>query len=183
MKLPTLKHRKPIVYISLGIYATLITLILAEACIPGGASGMQSGLFAQISAFFVNLVKGPQVAEIIKPSEFGTVADSSYLGNGKIAIGTTTFLSLEVKYPAKKDIDVYDKSYVIDSTLGNKDDYNLVISSHEGSGSYFVDVRIVANAMTSDAYALDVKVADKLTYTYNFNIVEKAKPVNYDLRL
>ncbi|MCR4911514.1 MAG: VanZ family protein [Bacilli bacterium] len=183
MKIPSLKHRKPIVYISLGIFATLVSLIIAESCIVGGASGVQSGLFAQISAFFVNLIKGPQIAEVIKPSSIGTVSDSSYLGNGKIALGTTTLLSIEVKYPEKKDIDVYDKSYVVSDLLGNKDDYNLVMSSHESKNSYFVDVRIVANAMTSEAYALNIKVADSLNYRYDFNIVERAKPVNYDLKI
>ena len=184
MRLPSLKHRKPIVYISLSIYLVLIIFIIVESCLSSGLSGIQSNFIAYISAIFVNKASGPQESVVLKPNQITGYTDSSYLGEGKIALGTTSLVSFEVKYPDKSHSDdVYDKSFTVDSVLGNKDDYNLVLSSHESGKSFFADVRIVANNISSEEYSIKLKVADKLDYTYSFNIVEKEAPINYDLRL
>ena len=184
--MPTLKHRKPIVYISLAIYSLLSIFIIVEACFGSAISGSHSDIIAEISAFFVNLFTGPQTIEVLKPQQLGTVSDSSYLGEGQIAIGTTTLLSLEVKYPTKahKD-DTYDKTYTVNKLTGNNDDYNIVLSNHNGSDatSFFVDVRIVAVNNTSNAYSININVAETFDYVYDFNIVELAKPSNIEVKL
>ena len=184
MKLPSLKHRKPIVYISLSIYVLLITFIIVEACIEGGLSGLQSQLIAQWSALFVNKATGPQISEVLKPADVVKAYDSSYLGEGNIAIGTTTLVSYRVDYPNKsRTDDIYDKAFTVSPSLGNEDDYSLVLSSHVESGNYYVDIRIVANAMNSDLYKLDLTVAETITKSYEFSIVEKPAPSDSDYEL
>ena len=73
-----LKHRKPIVYVFMGIYALLSTFIIIESCLPRGISGVQSNFFAKVSSWFVNLVEGPKTPKSIAPLEFGEITDSSY---------------------------------------------------------------------------------------------------------
>ena len=189
MKL-SLKKRKPIVYISLGFYVTLISLIIIESCIPGGASGAQSNFFATISAWFINLIEGPKTPKSIAPESFNEVTDSSYLGkdeNGisNIAIGTTTLVTIPIQYPEKEDsYDVYNKKYEISYVLGNKDHYNLVMSSSDTlNNTYTIHMRIVANEMGDALYQININVAETLKYEYKFHIVELAEPKEYEARL
>lgn len=189
MKLPSLKHRKPIVYITLGVYVFLIALIIFESCLPSGLSGERSNLFAQISAWFINGATDPITPKSIDPIEVLDITDTSYLGqdeNGisNIAQGTTTLVSVPFKYPTKNDsYDEYNYKYSLDYKVGNKDDYNVVLSSRTTQdNTYTVDMRIVASEMSSDLYQIDVKIAD-LTYEYKFHIVPLAKPTNYASRV
>ena len=189
MKLKSLKHRKPIVYISLVIYVLLSALIIIESCIPSGPSGRQSDIFATISAWIINVVNGPKIPKSIDPSSFGDVTDSSYLGqdedgNSNIAIGTTTLVSIQVAYPSKRSYDVYNYKYELSYVSGNKDDYNVVLSSRKiNELTYCIDMRVVAKEMSDDLYQIDVKVADKLTYPYKFHIVPLEEPTNYECKL
>ena len=183
MKLPSLRHRKPIVYISLGIFSTLVLFIIAESCIGSTNSGAQSGLFARISATIVNWFAPPQVVETIKPTSLGTPIDSSYLGAGKVAIGTTTLVSVPVNYPDKADKDVYDKSYTYTVLEGNKENYNVILTNSGSGKKLNVDLRIVANKLTDENNKIEIKIADSLTYIYEFNIVERSAPINYELKV
>lgn len=192
MKAPTLKHRKPIVYISLGIYALLTILIIAESCMGSSLSGSQSDFIASISAFFVNLIKGPQVVETYAPNKIDSVYDSTFLGQDEdgysnIVVGTTTLLSVGVTFPEKGSNDVYDKTYTVNKVKGNEDNYNLVISTHESNVSnvltYYVDVRIVANTLDDDLYQIEINFANSLSYTFDFKIVDLQKPVNYEMKV
>ena len=184
-----LKHRKPIVYVFMGIYALLSTFIIIESCLPRGISGVQSNFFAKVSSWFVNLVEGSKTPKSIAPLEFGEITDSSYLGkneNGEanIAIGTTTLVSIPVKYPAKaNDYDVYNHEYTLAYPSGTKEDYNVVLSSRTDSNNiYYIDMRVVANAMHDELYQIDVSIGE-LKYPYKFRIVELAKPTNYECRI
>ena len=184
-----LKRRKPVVYISMGLYILLSLFIIIEACIPSGNSTVQSDFFSTISAWIINTIKGPQVAKVIKPNELGSITDSSVLGQdeegvSKIAIGTTTLLSIEVKYPAKKKGDAYDREYAIDYLTGNKDDYNIVYSTSAKDTSFFVYLRIVANNLSNDLYSFNVKFSDtSLNYEYKFHIVDLEEPKEYESRI
>ena len=113
----SLKKRKPIVYITLVLYALLSGIIMGESCLPKSVSGERSEFFANISAWFVNTFAGPQIPDAIEPTSIGNITDSSYLGkdeagNANIAIGTTSAITIPVKYPNKpKTNDVYDYTY------------------------------------------------------------------------
>lgn len=186
----TLKHRRPIVYISLVIYSLLSAFIILEACIPGGFSNIQSNFFAKIGAEIVNFFNGPQTPESIAPIGFGTVSDSSYLGqdeNGysNIAKGTTTLISIPINYPEDKDnYDVYNHEYSLEYVKGNKDNYNLVLSSRDlTSTTYVIDMRVVANEADEELYQINVNVAETLTYEYKFHIVDLVAPINYECRI
>ena len=191
MKIPSLKHRKPIVYISLGVYLFLIFVIIFESCLPSSISGNRSNLFAQISAWFINSSTEPITPKSIDPVQVleSEVTDSTYLGKGEdeisnIAIGTTSLVSVPFKYPTKaNDYDVYNYKYTLDYPLGNKDDYNVILSSRNTSSTtYTVDMRIVANNMSSDLYQINVKISDAI-YEYKFHIVPLAKPTSFEYRI
>ena len=189
MKLPSLKHRRPKVYIFLGLFISTIVFVLVESCLPSSISGAQSNFFAKIYAFFINTATGPQETEIVKPKEILNVRDSSYLGkdnegNSKIAIGTTTLLSIDIQYPEKKNVDdTLDRTYTIENVLGNKDDYNLVLSSSLNKLVYTINIRIVTDknisGQESDLYKFNVKVSDNLTYPYSFRIVDLETPTSF----
>ena len=183
------KHRKPKLYVYFGFYVALVLLIIVESCMGSSLSGSQSGFFAQISSWFVNLIKGPQVVQVLDPSEIGTVTDSSVLGTDEdgyahIALGTTTLHSIEVKYPAKanKD-DTFNKEYTIEHIEGNQDDYAIVSNSQVFDTTIKLNVRVVANKKTSDSYKFDVKLANNVKHTYKFKIVDLAKPTSFDAKL
>ena len=182
LKLPTLKRRKPIVYISLGIYVLLIAFIMFEASLSSGITGLQSMAFADIGSFFVNLIEGPKIPKEIAPLEFASVLDSSYLGqddkgDSLIALGTTTLLSVNVQYPKKDNsYDVYKQTYDLDYVLGNKSDYDVVINSNANNTFLTINLRVVAKNISSDDYQININVADTLTYEYKFHIVELAEP-------
>ena len=189
MKL-TLKKRKPIVYISLVIYSLLSLFIILEACLPGGFSDIQSNFFAKIGAAIVNLFNGPQTPKSISPLSIGDISDSSYLGkdnNGysNIASGTTSLISIPINYPVKKNnYDVYNHQYSLEYISGNKDNYNLVLSSREiNETTYVIDMRIVANEVDNQLYQINVKIADTLTYECKFNIVDLIEPSSYECRI
>ena len=189
MKLPSLKHRRPKVYIYLGLFVFMIVFVLVESCLSSTASGIQSNFIARIYAFFINSATGPQETEIIKPKEIAAVRDTSYLGkdndgNSKIAIGTTTLLSIDIQYPEKKhEDDTLDRAYTIENVLGNRDDYNLVLSSSLNNLVYTLNIRIVTDKSISnhesDLYKFNIKISDSLTYPYSFRIVDLETPTSF----
>lgn len=189
MKLPSLKHRKPIVYISLGIYLFLISLIIFESCLPSNISGKRSNLFATISAWFINSTTEPITPKSIDPVEVLDITDTTYLGKGEDGIsnivqGTTTLVSIPFQYPVKADkYDEYNYKYTLDYKLGNKDDYNVVLSSRTTpNNTYTVDMRIVASEMNSDLYQIDINIAN-IKYEYKFHIVPLGEPTKYESRI
>ncbi|MBO4668056.1 MAG: VanZ family protein [Bacilli bacterium] len=190
MKLPPLKHRKPIVYTSLGIYLFLVGVIIFESCLPSGASGQQSNLFARISAWFINSTTEPIVPKSINPTEILEVTDSTYLGQDEqgvsnIVVGTTSLVSIPVQYPNKEDkYDEYNYQYSLDYKSGNKNDYDVVLSSRTGqNNTYIIDMRIVANTITDSTYQIDVNIAQTLTYSYKFHIIDMATPTQYESKI
>ena len=189
MKMPSFKHRRPKVYIYLGLFVFMIVFVLVESCLSSTASGIQSNFIARIYAFFINSATGPQETEIIKPKEIAAVRDTSYLGkdndgNSKIAIGTTTLLSIDIQYPEKKhEDDTLDRAYTIENVLGNRDDYNLVLSSSLNNLIYTLNIRIVTDKSISnhesDLYKFNIRISDNLTYPYSFRIVDLETPTSF----
>ena len=180
------KHRKPKVYLFFGFYVALVLLIVIESCMGSSLSGSQSSFFAMLSSWIINLIKGPQIVEVLDPIAIGTVTDSSVLGVDEegyahIALGTTTLLSIEVKYPNKvhKD-DTFNKSYTITNVLGNKDDYAIVSNTQVLDTTIKLNVRVVANKKTSDEYKLSVNLANNVKHEYKFKVVDLARPTNFE---
>ena len=185
----SLKHRKPIVYISLAIYSLLLAFITIEAFIPSGLSGDQSHFFADLSAFFINLFHGPVDPVILKPLSIGDVNDTSYLGKDeqgipKIAIGTTTLLSIQTNFPKKdKSDDKYDNTYKIEYVSGDKNKYNLVLSSSINKTVGTTNIRIVANEYSDETFQFNVNFADSLKYEYKFKITDLEAPTTYECKV
>ena len=188
------KHRKPKVYISFGIYVLLIALIIFESCLDSSASGARSNLFAQISAFFVNLFNGPQAVEVIKPNKVKLLSDTTVLGQddlgvSNIVIGTTSRVILELNYPVKKNKDdSYVQTFDMSYTVGHQDHYDIKnISFQKGSTSnkFNFVFYVVALDKGDDLYQFNVKFAelDKVTYTYSFHIVDVATPTDFEAKL
>ena len=183
-----LKHRHPIVYISLAGYIALSGVIIAESCMNGSTSSARSHILTDISAAIVNFFAGPQIPRLVAPTELSKVLDSSYLGSNEagksqIALGTTTLLTLETKFPEKDAKDVYDQSFEVVKVSGEANDYNTIVSSRSTNGHYYIDVRVVANAMNSADYRLDIKAPGDLVYHYDFNIVDLPAPTSYTMKV
>ena len=182
------KKTKIVNIVCLAIYCFLTAFIIFESCLPRGLSEIQSKLFTNVSSWFVNLVKGNETPKVLQPLRFGEVTDSSYLPKNEdetsnIAIGTTTLIRLPVQYPIKgSDYSIYNYEYSLSYPLGNKDDYEVVLSSRIDKNIYYIDMRIVANDMGDDLYQLDLNISE-LTYSYKFHIVELAEPTNYECRI
>lgn len=185
----TFKKKRPLFYISFGFYAALSAFIIVESCLNSGLSDIQSTLFAKISAWFVNKTNEATPAELIKPTDIKLSFDSSYLGQDEqnisnIAIGTTTLATIQVTYPEEiKAQQTYDQAFTYESVLGNKDDYNVVLSSRTSNNLFYIDMRIVANEMTSPNYQINVNVAKTLNYSYKFHIVDLPAPTEYEAKL
>ena len=183
-----LRKRKPIVYISLGVYLLLSALIITESCLPGGISGGRSYFLADIFSWIINSNTTPTVPKTITPSGIANVTDSSVLGQdlegySNIAIGTTTLLTVQVAYPNKKSSDVYDYSFELDKVSGNESDYTVSLLSNHPDKDLFIYLRVTANNISNDLYQIDINVANTLTHHYTFHIVDKPAPTQYECKV
>ena len=184
----SLKKRKPIVYISMGIYLLLSSLILVESALPGDKSGARSHFMSDIIAWIVNIFSPTTAPKTINPSEITSITDTSYLGkdeygNSNIAIGTTTLLSLQVEYPNKSSNDVYNYSFNYEGVKGDVNDYTVNLSSSTSNNILNIYLRVTANEISNELYQIDINIADKLTYNFKFNIVDLPAPSEYECRV
>ena len=67
MSVPSLRNRKPPVYIFLAIYSLCCAFFLVESSFPGNLSSEQSGAVSEVVAFFVNLFKDTTPAKKVEP--------------------------------------------------------------------------------------------------------------------
>ena len=185
------KHRKPKVYISLGIYVLLIFVIIFESCLNSSLSGTHSDFLASFYAFFINLFNGPQAVEVIKPADVSLFDDTTVLGQDEdgysnIVIGTTSRIRLEVNYPAKKNPDdSFDVAYGFDYTVGNHDHYDIKNVSYNlvDTNKYNLVFYLVAIEKGDDIYKFKVTFAEKVTYEYSFHIVDIATPTDFEAKV
>jgi len=61
MSAPSLKNRKPPVYVFLTVYSLCCAFFLIESAFPGDLSSEQSGAVSDVIAFFANLFKDTTV--------------------------------------------------------------------------------------------------------------------------
>lgn len=154
----------------------------------GSTSSARSHFLTDISAAIVNFFAGPQVPKLIQPTQISKLSDSSHLGvneegKSQVALGTTSYFALEVKFPEKDAKDVYDQTFETVKSVGEGSDYNIIASSRSALGRYYIDVRVVANAMNSPDYRIDVKVPGGLVLPLNFNIVDLPAPKTYEMKV
>jgi len=192
MVFPSFKKRKPRVYVSFGIYMLLIVLIIFESCLNSSLSGARSDFFAKISAFFVNLFNGPQVVEVIKPSEVNLDSDTTVLGQGSdgysnIVIGTTSRIILNVDYPNKKhEDDTFDRTFKFTPTIGEESHYeikNISYIQNTEVNKYRLIFFLVAKEKGSDLYTFNISFAETINYDYSFHIVDIATPTDFEAKV
>lgn len=181
----TFKKKKPLFYISFGLFAALSALIIVESSLDSGLSGLQSLIFAKISSRVIDEIIPPETAKLVKPTSIKLARDSSYLGEGQIAIGTTSLIRLEVEYPKdiNKSKERYDYTYTFDKYLGNDDDYNIIFATSTNNNMFYIDMRVVANNLSPDIYQINVDVAETKSFSYQFHIVDLPAPTNYETKL
>lgn len=180
----SLKRRKPIVYISLGIYLALSTFIIIESCMGDVLSSLQSTFFADIAKNIVNEVNPAVAPTVIEPTGFGEIIDTSFLGKDeagipKVAIGTTTRLTIPVLYPTKQSNEVYNKAFFVTKTLGNQEDYTITSVSNFISNTNNITVYLTTIGQHDDIYAINIITGEALSLTYTFHIADLEAPRDY----
>ena len=173
-----LKRKAPArayVYLTLSLLAASFTLI--EASLGGSASGVQSDFVSQIGAFFINLFGSEDEPEPLKPTSIELVSDSSFLGEGTIAQGTSSRLGFEIAYPKTG---AYDQNVEITRLQGEEGDYSLVYSSGKVQGNVLNSYVNVIGKNPGE-YALKVEVADSVSYQYDFTVLECPAPSEFSL--
>ena len=126
-------------------------------------------------AFFINLFGSEDEPEPLKPTSIELVSDSSFLGEGTIAQGTSSRLGFEIAYPKTG---AYDQSVEITRLQGEECDYSLVYSSGNVQGNVLNSyVNVIGN--NPGEYALKVEVADSVSYQYDFTVLECPAPSEY----
>jgi|GEM_PF-3975365 len=180
----SLKRRKPIVYISLGIYLALSTFIIIESCMGDVLSSLQSTFFADIAKNIVNEVNPAVAPKVIEPTGFGEIIDTSFLGKDeddipKVAIGTTTRLTIPVLYPIKQSNEVYNRAFSVTKALGNQEDYMITSVSNFISNTNNITVYLTTIGQHDDIYSIDIATGEGLSTTYTFHIVDLEAPRDY----
>lgn len=183
------KHNKPIFYISMVMFVLLSAFIVFEAALPSGISGANSNFFANISAWFINLVSGPQNSELIKPTTISLYSDSSFMGQDEegisnITVGTTTLAVFKVEYPKdKRSIDKYDYEYSYERIGGEETDYTVTLATRAGNNLLYIDLRITPFIISDITYEIDIKTSNDLVEKYKFHLIDLAEPTNYESKI
>lgn len=185
VNIPSLKNRKPSVYVYLTLYAFLGVLIIAESCFPSSSSGAQSNLFSRVMAEVVNFFSPPDVGKVIEPQALQLKGDSSFLtpvdGIPQIALGTTSRVDFQFTYPAKDDAkDSYDKAFTV-TALNGKEGTDFALTRNFDSTNATVYVRINAKKSADTPFKIQVKGGGDCTATYDFKIVDLPAPTSYAL--
>lgn len=184
MNVPSLKNRKPPVYIFLAIYSLCCAFFLVESSFPGNLSSEQSGAVSQVVAFFVNLFKDTTPAKKVEPLSLNLTSDSSFLNladpslqTPEIALGTTSLLTYTVKGPSLGKGEYLNPAFeVTRNDRSTELDYRLNVDSTSHS------VYIVSTGNVGDSYSISVKAGASLTTTYSFKIAANPAPISYQVQ-
>jgi VanZ family protein len=190
MNVPSLKNRKPVVYVFLSLYLFFGVFFLALSCVPGSASASESNWVGNVLASFLNLFEDTSPTVKVQPTSLSLTSDSTYLNvvdsslaKPQIALGTTTMLQFKIGTPNSLNKGEYvDPSFsVVRNDDSTKEDYDFNIDSGHAV------VRIISTNLPMDNCSITVKAgsgeSEATSYTYNFSIVENPAPVNYDASL
>ena len=106
MNVPSLKNRKPVVYVFLSLYLFFGVFFLALSCVPGSASASESNWVGNVLASFLNLFEDTSPTVKVQPTSLSLTSDSTYLNvvdsslaKPQIALGTTTMLQFKIGTP------------------------------------------------------------------------------------
>jgi len=181
---PTLKNRKPSVYIFFALYCLFGALILGESAVPSAVSATQSNSFASALAWVVNLFSPSIEGQSIAPKSLVQTGDTTLLspaedGTPRIALGTTSLLTFQVAYPEKGQFDFYDQAYSVTRLVGEEGAFDLLPS--QNTASNVISLRVTGKEVASMPYELKV-TAGKLSADYSFYIVDlpRPNPTQYD---
>lgn len=177
---PRFKHRKLSFYIIFSFYLFLCAFILVESAIPGTQSGGQSNWVSQIIANVLNWFSGDTPAEIVEPTgvwlnwENG---DSSLLGPGQIAMGTTTRLEFSIQEPSYSKGQTASREFTYEKLQG--EDYDVLTSSYtDGYGVFHTIARIISHGEPEEDCVVRFYAGSKKSvyYDYHFDVVELPAP-------
>lgn len=176
MSEPSLKRsnwKRPSFYIFLSFYVFLIALILVESAMPGSASGTQSNWFSQIVATVLNWFSEDTPAVIVEPLSVSINSDSSFLGAGNVATGTTTLLEFTIEEPSYVKGETCSREFRYEELSGG-DNFEVITQSYS-SATY---ARIVAKGepLENCAVRFYAGTTNDIYCDYYFNIVELATP-------
>lgn len=177
---PTLKNRKPSVYIFFVLYCLFGVLILGESAVPSGASANQSNAFATALAWVVNLVSPSMEGSSVAPESIAKTLDTTFLspsedGTPRIALGTTSLLNYVVSYPAKGQYDFYDQTYHVERTVGTSSSYDLLPSYNTETNT--IALRVTGKEVSASPYQISIQTGD-LSLPYSFYIVDLPRPTD-----
>ena len=147
-------------------------------------SSLQSKFFAEIAKSIVNEVNPSVAPTIVEPTSFGEIVDTSFLGKDetgipKVAIGTTTRLTIPVNYPSKDSQEVYDRTFSITKSLGNEEDFTISSVSNFKGQSNIITVYLTSYGQNDDLYSIDIHAGNSLEQTYSFHIADLEAPKDY----
>jgi len=180
---PTLKNRKPSVYIFFALYCLFGALILGESAVPSNASGTQSDAFSSILASIVNLFNPPSVGKVIEPRALELKSDSTFLepenSLPRIALGTTTLVTYKLSYPDKEDAkDSFDQNFVVSAASGIEGtDFSIARSINNNTNEIYL--RINAMKIAADPYEITIKAGSSITASYRFKVCDLLAPSVY----
>lgn len=161
-------------YVFLSLFIIFNLLILTESAIPGGLSSSQSDFFASIGAWIVNLFGGYQTPKSVLPDSIKLISDSSFLGEGQIAIGSSSRLSYEIHFP---QADAFEREFSVDRLQGSNDDYELVINQGKiNTKDLTITNSINIVGLKTGDFSFTVNCAGEISSTYSFSIVDLPAP-------
>src|SRR5574344_109906 len=180
---PTLKNRKPTVYVFFALYCLFGALILGESAVPSNASGTQSNTFSSFLASIVNFFSPPSVGKVIQPKAIELKSDTTFLSPDgelpRIALGTTSLLTYQLSYPDKEDPkDSYNQNFVVTSKNGTEGtDYSIARNINNNSNTIYL--RINAMKISSEPFEVTIKAGTSLTTSYRFEVCDLLAPSAY----
>lgn len=179
---PTLKNRKKSVYVFLGLYLFLGLFIIVESALPGDISAKQSNWLSGVWATIVNTFKTTKQGELVYPTSLSLTKDYSFLGEKEVALGTTSLLTYEVKYPSSiSSSDTLDPTFSVTREDGSQagQDYNLVISTSTPRDTGMTgSIRIVGLKEGDYSFSVSLDEKTSLKSLYSFSIVPLAAPAS-----
>jgi hypothetical protein len=182
---PTLKNRKPSVYVFFALYCLFGALILGESAVPANASGTQSNTFSSILATIVNWFNPPSVGKVIEPKAIELQSDSTFLSPEgdvpRIALGTTSLLTYKLSYPDKEDPkDSFNQNFVVNAAYGTEGE-NFSIARSIDNNSNQIYLRINAMKVSSTPYEITIKAGSSVSASYRFSVSDLLAPTSYSI--
>ncbi|MCH3908898.1 MAG: VanZ family protein [Bacilli bacterium] len=196
MSVPSLKNRKPVVYVFFSLFVFFGAFFLAMSCVPGSASSNQSNWVANLLASFVNVFEDTSPATKVEPSALLTKDDSSTksfdssflnldnpsLSSPKMAVGSTTRLTFSVDKPELNKGEYVDPSFTVTREDGSDESlYTINIDPTTYT------VRLVSRCDVEEDKACKVLIQagdeakSENQYEYSFDIVKRQTPYRYEV--